>query len=164
MGVEEARETGFRLIGAHNALVVRSIDSVETDRMRPVALLLTDTLEQMMSQLRYLIDHGAKGFWMPSGNPPAQTSPTDEALDPFWRLAAENDIVVLLHLGTDEALTSPQWTDNVPAFVPTVASVEFPLSPLAGAGAHVGVERFITAVTLGGVFERLPNLRVGPSS
>ncbi|WP_103383095.1 amidohydrolase family protein [Pseudonocardia dioxanivorans] len=162
LSVEETRTTGLKVIEAHNAWVIRTIHSVDARRLRPVALLLTDSVESMLSQLRFLIDNGVKAFWLPSGAPPAGTSPADAALDPFWRLAADNDVAVLIHIGTDHNLVaSPMWSANVEAFVPPLASAEFVLSPFASATAQIGAEHFLTAMVLGGTFERVPNLRVG---
>ncbi|MCU1394821.1 MAG: amidohydrolase [Ilumatobacteraceae bacterium] len=162
MNVEETRVAGLEAIAGYNDWVIRMIGSIDSNRVRPVALMLTETLESMMSQLRFLIDKGVKAVWIPSGTPPAGTSPADPALDPFWQLAADNDIAMLLHIGTDFTFVSSMaWTAGVEAFIPPRASAEFVLSPFAGTTAHLAAEHFIAALALGGVFERVPNLRLG---
>lgn len=160
--VDETRTVGLEVIEAYNDWVIRACADVDQRRLRPVAIVLTDSIEQMVADLDALIDRGIGAIWIPSGRPPAHTSPADVSLDPFWRLAADNDVAVLIHIGTDfDFAASLDWPANVPAFVPPRASAEFPISPFQGATTHLGAEHYLTALVLGGVFERVPTLRVG---
>lgn len=161
LSVEQTRQTGLEVIKASNDWAVRAFDGI-ADRARPVGLLLTESPGQMTRELATLIERGFAAVWIPSGHPPAGTSPADPALDAFWRTAAEADVPVLLHIGTDFTFpASLAWTANVPAFVPPNSSAEFVLSPFAGATAAAAAEHFLAAMVLGGVFERVPDLRFG---
>jgi predicted TIM-barrel fold metal-dependent hydrolase len=162
LSVERTKEVGLEAVAAYNDWAIQSLKSVAGPRVRPVALMFTETIESMLSQLQHLIDHGVKAVWLPSRTPPAGTSPADPALDEFWKLAADNDVALLLHIGTDfEFVNTFGWMANVPAFVPPVASAEFQVSPFSGSTVHLAAEHFLIAMTLGGVFDRVPNLRFG---
>src|SRR3546814_4868160 len=53
---------GKRLVRAHNDWTIRMAREHSTDRMRPVAILATDRLDQMMAELERLLDEGVRGF------------------------------------------------------------------------------------------------------
>lgn len=159
--VEESRELGQAIIRASNEWAVRAVADPDTHRLRTVGLITTETVDGMIDQARSLIDRGIRALWIPSGAPPAGTSPADPAFDPFWRLLADADVAALLHIGTDSVFSDPRWSNNVEAFIPFGSSAEFILSPYAGATMHSAAEYFITTMVLGGVFERFPHLRFG---
>lgn len=159
--VEEARELGYSIIRAANDWAVRCCAGHDGRRLYTVALVTTETVEGMIEQARSLIARGIKALWIPSGTPPAGTSPADPALDPFWKLLADANVPALLHLGTDGNFADPRWSSNVKAFIPFGTSHEFSPSPYAGATMHSAAEYFLTTMVLGGVFERVPALRFG---
>src|SRR3546814_18729239 len=66
---------GKRLVRAHNDWTIRMAREHSTDRMRPVAILATDRLDQMMAELERLLDEGVRGFWIPTSEPPGGLSP-----------------------------------------------------------------------------------------
>ncbi|MEV8514684.1 amidohydrolase family protein [Dactylosporangium sp. NPDC051484] len=153
---------GSRMIAAHNrwaANVTKSLNG----RVRPVAIVQTDTLELMLSELDTALSNGCRAILVPEGTPPAQTSPGAEILDPFWARLAEANVPVTTHIGCEHAFTSSQrWSANVPAFIPSMkSSIELPIEPRRLATMHYAVENFLTAMILGGVFERHPTLRFG---
>jgi predicted TIM-barrel fold metal-dependent hydrolase len=162
MDVARTRETGILAMAAYNDLAVRPIEGVDARRVRRVAVLATDDLDQMLSNLEDLIERGIRAVWIPSSVPPAGTSPADARLDPFWRMAADANVAIVLHIGTDFTFAaSLAWGLNVPAFVPPKASAEFVISPFAGSTMQFATENYISAMVLGGVFERVPDLRFG---
>jgi predicted TIM-barrel fold metal-dependent hydrolase len=162
MDAAETRELGTMALNASNNLMLDKVVGVDSTRIRKVAVLPTENLDDMMRDLRDFVDRGVKAIWLPSGMPPANTSPADARLDDFWRLVADNNIPVLLHIGTDFTFpASLNWPANVPAFVPPLASAEFVISPYAGATLSFAIENFLATMVLGGVFERVPNLRFG---
>lgn len=162
MSPAETRELGILALNASNDLMVEKIDGLDADRVRKVAVLPTENLEDMMRDMGSFLERGVQAVWLPSGMPPADTSPADRKLDDFWRLAADNDVPMLLHIGTDFTFpASSNWPANVPAFVPPLASAEFVISPYAGATLSFAIENFLATMVLGGVFERFPNLRFG---
>jgi hypothetical protein len=158
---DESRDLGRAIVDASNEWAIRAVDGDDARRIRTVGLITTESIDGMIAQAASLIKRGIKALWIPSGTPPAMTSPADPKLDPFWRLLADANVVALLHIGTDHAFADPTWSTNVEAFVPFGSSAEFILSPYAGATLHTAAEYFITAIVLGGVFERVPNLRFG---
>ncbi len=158
----EARRLGLLAMQAHNRWAAQWLDNVASRRARPVAVMLTDTRDQMLTELGSLIDAGFRAVWIPTANPPANTSPADPVLDPFWQMAADADVAMLLHIGTDFNFpASARWSANVPAFAQTNASAEFAVNPFAGSTVNFASENFIAAMVLGGVFERVPHLRFG---
>ncbi|MCW2799786.1 MAG: hypothetical protein JWQ70_1258 [Aeromicrobium sp.] len=153
---------GRDIVDAHNAWAARTTRSSDS-RLRPVAIVLTDSIEQMMTQLEAVIQDGCRAVMIPAGIPPANTSPADRALDPFWALLAESNVAVTVHIGTESAfLASTRWNANVPEFVPSLnSSLEFPVEPHRAANVHFAADNFLCAMILGGVFERHPALRFG---
>ncbi|MBN9112444.1 MAG: amidohydrolase family protein [Pseudonocardia sp.] len=164
LGMDAAgtRELGIMALDASNQLMVDKIVGLDAARVRKVVVLPTENLDDMMRDMTRFLEQGARAVWVPSGMPPAGTSPADRRLDDFWRLAADNDVPVLLHIGTDFTFpASGNWPANVPAFVPPQASAEFVISPYAGATLSFAIENFLATMVLGGVFERVPHLRFG---
>ncbi|MGD9995663.1 MAG: amidohydrolase family protein [Ilumatobacteraceae bacterium] len=160
--IADARRLGVLAMDVHNRWGARVTTGEAGRRARPVGVMLTESVDQMLDDLHSLIASGYRAVWIPTANPPAETSPADPALDAFWRTAADADVAVLLHIGTDFNFpASTRWTANVDAFATPSAAAEFPVSPFTGATVNFASENFISAMVLGGVFERVPNLRFG---
>lgn len=157
----DAYDVGARAMRAFNDWAAEQQRAVGR-RVRPVAVMLTENLDEMVADLERLIAEGIRAVWIPNSMPPAGTSPADQVLDPFWRRAAEADCAILLHVGTDFSFpASDRWAANVPALVTPNAASEFPVGPFTGATVNFASESFLAAMVLGGVFERVPNLRFG---
>ena len=80
------------MIAAHNRWASR-VTTSSSGRLRPVAIVLTDTLEQMMIGR----DHGHQKWGASGGNasrvaPQLARPPADRALDPFWDLFAAANV------------------------------------------------------------------------
>jgi hypothetical protein len=160
-GKIDHKDAGRRAVGAYNRWVVRQLKDVGSD-VRCVGAVLTENLDRMMADAQSLIDGGVKAIWIPSGIPPANTSPADQNLDTFWKLMADNNVAVLFHIGTEFGLSSPAWYANVPAFkYGENSSIEFPVEPFRASTINLANENFLAAMILGGVFERHPTLRFG---
>jgi predicted TIM-barrel fold metal-dependent hydrolase len=158
----EARRLGLLAMRTHNRWAAGCSTAASSRRARPVGVMLTESVDQMLADLGALVDEGFRAVWIPTANPPAGTSPADPALDPFWQVAADANVAMLLHIGTDFNFpASTRWTANVPAFATPSAAAEFPVSPFTGATVNFASENFIAAMVLGGVFERVPSLRFG---
>ncbi|MBW2500812.1 MAG: amidohydrolase family protein [Deltaproteobacteria bacterium] len=148
-----------RLITAYNEWCMRVTD--QSDRLRPVAVLLADTLEELMAECRRLVEGGVRGIWMPSSAMPGGRSPAHPDLDPMWSMLASTDVPVLAHVGSDaDFLMTTAWRD-APAFVGWKAGEEFQMDPWTLSTLHLPVQNFLTTMVLGGVFERHPRLRFG---
>src|SRR5206468_751633 len=83
MDTERTRETGLIALKAYNDMAVRPMTGVDIRRVRRVAVLATQDLDDMMTNLEDLITRGIKAVWIPTSVPPAGTSPADARLDPF---------------------------------------------------------------------------------
>lgn len=155
-------EVGRDVVRAHNDWAVRTTSELGS-RVRPVGLLVSDTVAELMADAEDLISRGIRVIQLANGVPPADLSPADAALDPFWSLLSEANVPFTMHLGTETPLlASTKWSENVPLFEPSInSSVEFTLQPYWGATVHFATENFLTAMILGGVLERHPNLRIG---
>lgn len=94
-------QLGREVIAGHNDWVLRTNREVDNTRVRPVGLILTESLEQMMEDTQKLIDGGTRALMIPGGEPPAGMSPADERLDPWWKLVSDANTAVTLHVGTE---------------------------------------------------------------
>jgi predicted TIM-barrel fold metal-dependent hydrolase len=154
---------GREVVTAHNDWVVRTIRELKDDRVRPVAVVMTGSLDEMMLEGERLIASGVRGVMIPCGIPPGGLSPANTKLDPFWSMFEEANVPVLLHIGTEfPFLASSEWAAGVPEFKRSAnSSLEFPVEPFYGVTLNFAHENFLAAMVLGGVFERHPMLRFG---
>lgn len=156
------RGAGLEVIEAHNRWAV-GVTKTTSGRVRPVGMLLTETVEQMVRDAEKLIADGIRALVIPVNAPPAGTSPADPALDPFWRMCERANVPVTIHLGTERGFVASQdWSKGVEVFQPSFKStIEFVIEPLSCVTLHYAPENFLAAMVLGGVFERHPGLRLG---
>lgn len=147
---------------AHNEWAAR-VTKMTNGRTRPVGVVVPDSARSMVAQAERIIDQGVRAIMLPAATPPADTSPADRSLDPFWALLEKHDVPFVLHLGTEFGLfASTRWSANVPEFAPSrMSSVEFQIEPYRSSILHYCMENFITTMILGGVLERFARLRVG---
>ncbi len=130
------------------------------DRLWGVGATPLDDPAQAVAELQTIIDLGLRAVWVPH-RPAGGRSPGHDDLDPFWALAADAQIPVVLHVGGDPLQMPPPWM-NTGRPVPT---------DWLGGGENVrgkdmialhhAAETFIGTLVLDGVLERHPNLRVG---
>ncbi|MEE6140163.1 amidohydrolase family protein [Mycobacterium sp. 050128] len=159
----DGREIGRLAVAAHNEWAAEITRST-SDRVRPVGIVMTDTsVESIIDQARSAIDRGIRALMIPANVPPAGASPAHPQLDPFWRLAAEADVPVTIHLGTDNGfITTSAWSKGVEVFHPSdKSSIELPIEPYRATNIHYCAENMVSTMVLGGVFERHPTLRFG---
>jgi predicted TIM-barrel fold metal-dependent hydrolase len=159
---DEIRALGLAGIDEYNDWVVRE-SAKDPERIRPVAYINAgSTTEELFEQTKDLIDRGALAINLPAGHPPGGCSPASEDLDPYWAMLAERNIAVLVHVGGEFGfLKSPVW-GRAPAFKPgKVESNELGSEPFSFATMSLAICNYLTALTMGGVFERHPNLRFG---
>jgi predicted TIM-barrel fold metal-dependent hydrolase len=156
----DARAIGHELCRAHNDWCIR-VAAID-DRLRPVGVLAPISIDDAMAEAQRLIDAGVRAVMMPSDCPPGGKSPAHPDLDSFWRMFAEANVPVLLHIaGELNFMTSMVWGE-APIFEPNITTVsEIALDPYTLSTAHFGAQNFLTTMILGGVFERHPALRFG---
>lgn len=161
-GKVDCRKIGLEGIDAHNRWATRMTKTTNA-RVRPVGIVLTDSVEAMVQQTKEMLAEGIRAIMIPANRPPAGTSPGDPVLDPFWKLCVDANVPVTIHLGTERGfLASSAWSANVDVFKPSFKSTqEFIIEPLSCVTMHHAPENFVAAMVLGGVFERNPTLRFG---
>jgi predicted TIM-barrel fold metal-dependent hydrolase len=159
---EEIRALGLAGVNEYNEWVVRE-SAKDPERIRPVAYLNAENSPaELYEQAKDLIDRGVLAVNLPAGHPPGGRSPASEDLEPFWTLLEARNIAVLVHVGGEFGfLKSPVW-GRAPAFKPgKVESNELGSEPFSFATISLAICNYLTALTMGGVFERHPDLRFG---
>lgn len=119
-----------------------------------------DEPERAVAELGRIIDLDLRAVWVPH-RPAGGRSPGHDDLDPFWAMAAEAGIPVVLHVGGNPLQLKPAWM-NTGRTVPT---------DWLGGGEnvrgkdmialHQAAETFVGTMVLDGVLERHRALRVG---
>jgi hypothetical protein len=156
-------EGGYRyarkLMEAHNewlASVAR-----KSSRIKAVAPLHGDTVDDLIAGARWAIDNGMAGVWITSGLLPGGVSPAATAMDPFYAMLAEAKVSLHFHIGgLGPFLGTNKWGD-AEAFQGYKSSAEISLDPWWLSAVHLSVQNFIAVMVTGGVFDRHPNLYVG---
>ena len=141
-------------------------------RARAVCQINMSEHDWAVSELSRVVDGGAKGVLLPCAEPPAGTSPAAPLWDDFWRLLEESDTPAVIHIGAgglvtaddeDPMLPPRKWADApaLRAQFPDRPGGEEQFGPWYIVVAHLAVEVYLTALVMGGVFERFPRLRFG---
>jgi predicted TIM-barrel fold metal-dependent hydrolase len=155
------KQYAHKLIECHNDWCVRAWRG--QTRLRTVAILLEDNVDDMYTTLKTLIDKGVRLFQLSCTKPPGGVSPADPAMDRVWALASEAGIAFAAHVdgsSADGFLATQKWK-HAPAFDGWKIGDEFALDPWTLTNLHLAVQNFITTLVLGGVFDRHKNLRFG---
>jgi predicted TIM-barrel fold metal-dependent hydrolase len=159
---DELIKIGHDGINEYNEWAIKTT-AFNSDRLRPVACLMPGiSAPVLIDQAQMLVDRGIRAVHMNTGTPLGGLSPAHPDLDPLWALFAERDITATVHVGGDgDFLNSRTWV-QAPAFAPgKVESHEIGLEPYSMTTFHYSASNFLVCMTLGGVFERHPNLRFG---
>jgi predicted TIM-barrel fold metal-dependent hydrolase len=157
--ISDRREYAVKLVQSYNDWCVRV--ARKTDRIRAVAFLVGETPEALLACAKSLIAQGVRGFWIAVDRPPGGVSPASPALDPLWALLADAHCPLLVHIQiTRDFLKTMVWGD-APAFKGWRNDVEFAMNPYSLSTVHLPLQNYLTAMVLGGVFDRHPKLRFG---
>lgn len=132
------------------------------DRVRPVAVVPTFSVDDAIAEASRLIDGGVRAVMIPVAVPPGGVSPAHPDVDPLWRLFAEANVPVLLHIGGELGFLAKQreWSTS-PMFVRVGQSDEIAFDRYTFSVAHLAVQNYLSTMILGAVFDRHPTLRVG---
>ena len=145
-------------LAAHNRGMAQFC--ADDDRLLGVGAAMLDDPDQGMTLLRQVIDLGLDAIWIPH-RPAAGRSPGHDDHDPFWALAAEAGVTVVLHVGGHPLQLHPDWMNT---------GREVPTDWLGGGenvrgkdmiALHQAAETFVGVLVLDGVLERHPGLRMG---
>ena len=129
-------------------------------RLLGVGAATLDDPEAALVALRQVIDLGLTAVWVPH-RAAGGRSPGHDDLDPFWALAAEAGVPVVLHVGGDPLQLPPEWMNT---------GRQVPTDWLGGGenvrgkdmiALHHAAERFVGSMVLDGVLERHRRLQVG---
>jgi predicted TIM-barrel fold metal-dependent hydrolase len=133
----------------------------EHDRLRPVAMLVGETPDELHVKMKALVNRGIRLFMVPTDSPPAGVSPASPLLDPVWALAADAGCAVLGHIAISENLFKTLVWRDAPAFEGWKVGTEFSLDPWTLSNVHLQVQNYVMTMVMGGVFERHPGLIFG---
>ena len=136
-------------------------EAKRSPRILPVPPVCGDTVEELTSMTRELLEAGIKAIWMPAGLAPGGKSPAHPDLDAYWKMLVDYDCVVTAHVGTENKFSAPHavWRD-APAFEGYRALGEISTDPWYLSHMHIPVQSFLMTMITGGVFVRHPKLRV----
>lgn len=153
----------------YNAFIVDWCDKVGP-RAGAVGLVnMSDQVKAARTALE-AVDSGVAALQVPCAGPPAGYSPADGSWDEFWALLADHRVPAMLHLGSESigniATDCPSFLDRRWARTSNLRPSGGGTAPgLVGAfdlvGLHHGPQTFLTALVMGGVFARHPQLSVG---
>jgi len=154
---------GRTMLRAHNDWCIRTAKI--SPRLRPVPVVLTESLRDAISETEHLISEGIRAVTMPVGRPVGGKAPAHPDNDALWRLCSDNNLVVLFHIGGERGFVRDlaSWSD-APQFAGTGSNnlpSELPVDPFTLASSNLAIQYFLSNMILGAVFERVPNLRVG---
>jgi predicted TIM-barrel fold metal-dependent hydrolase len=116
----------------------------------PVACLRYDDIDWAVRELRRTRARGSRAFLV-SSEPAGGIPPSAPGFDPVWAAATELGMVPLLHIGMSPAMIHPGWADLEDPGLIRLLSI---LQPAQSA------EIYLTALVMGGVFERHPDLTI----
>jgi predicted TIM-barrel fold metal-dependent hydrolase len=151
---------GYTLVRAIDdpALGMEALEAVNTwmsdhladagNRLITATNLRYEDLDWVIRELTRMRERGNRTFLLPA-EPTGDTPPNHPDYDRLWSAVVDLGMIPIVHVGLSPVLYHPAWanTDN-----PAVIRV---ISTLGHAGAP-----FLTAMVLGGVFERHPKLTV----
>jgi predicted TIM-barrel fold metal-dependent hydrolase len=131
-------------------------------RIRLVGIVPTSPdVSEMVDTAKRLINADVRAVYLQADVPPGGVSPAHSLLDPLWRLLEENDIAVTLHIGTEFFFLDPRWM-IAETFQDLFQSPEIPNANIQlFSTVHMSLDNYVSAMVLGGVFERFPRLRLG---
>jgi predicted TIM-barrel fold metal-dependent hydrolase len=131
-------------------------------RLRPVAILAMDgTPQEALAEAQRLVDSGVRAVQIGVNLPPCGLSPAATELDPIWALLERENIAVTGHIG-EIGFLKDDWAKGAPLLaIEKATSLEIGFSPYQLSVIHYPAMNYLTAMVLGGVFERFPKLRVG---
>ncbi len=146
---------------AHNGWA-KNLHDEHSDRLAPTAILGWDSVRELIDGLQKIIDTGLPSVTLTCGLPLGGKSPGHPDLDPFWAECAKNNLPVLLHVGADKGFTASEIWRELPQLESEPSDTgEVPLDAFSLDTTFLAARNYVSAMVLGGVFERHPELRLG---
>ncbi|MFT3851324.1 MAG: amidohydrolase family protein [Ilumatobacteraceae bacterium] len=159
---DEAHEIGRAGVQEYNDWAARTT-ALAPDRLRVAGYLIPNgSVADLMSDTRALVGKGIRVVNVPSSMPPAGLSPASFALDEFYGYLADNNVALTIHVGGEYGFLKDGAWGQAEAFAPgKVESHELGLEPYSISTSYFPIANYLTAMLLGGVFERHSQLRFG---
>jgi predicted TIM-barrel fold metal-dependent hydrolase len=155
---DKSRETGRKMMDAGNDWMIRA--AKVSSRVRPVANLYGETVEELTANARHLIQNGIRALMGSASLLPAGLSPAHDALDPFYAMLAEAKVPLTFHVGGESMFLRSEGWGEAQAFQGYKVNEETTGDPLRLSTMHLAAQNFLSVLVLGGVFQRHPELRV----
>ncbi len=141
-------------------------------RLVPGCVLNLTDVGQALAEAERVVDAGARAVALSCARPPAGLSPADPAWDPLWSMLAARQVTPVIHLGgqglSDPRAPYPAFVDqrwgNADALRPRPLEGSDPgeaMGPFDFVNLYLGPQVFMTAMVMGGVFQRHSALRMG---
>jgi len=150
---------GTRMVDLYNDWCGRR--GRDQNRIRPAAILIGDTPDELYDRMSRLIKSGVRAFMISPDTPPGGVSPADPLLDRVWALAADANTPILAHIAISENFLRTLVWRKAPFFEGWMLGGEFSLDPWTLSTMHFAVQNYVTTMVMGGVFQRHPKLRFG---
>jgi predicted TIM-barrel fold metal-dependent hydrolase len=130
-------------------------------RVRSVGVVMVDDLAEACSEAERIVEAGIDSVFLPEGTPIGGLSPAHPDNDPFWKILADGNVPALLHIGGGIRYTREKvWGQTALLSSGGVGAGET-VNPHMLSTVHQAAENYVIMLTLGGVFQRVPNLRFG---
>lgn len=157
----DRRGFAMKMIRLHNDWVIRQ--QQWSTRLRPVATILGDTVDELYAEAKRVINAGVRVLWLPVSMLPGGKSPAHPDLARFWSLCEDTQTVCTLHVGNEAAFFKTLEWKNAPFFDALEWRIagEVNLDPWTLGTWMLPGWNYMTALIGGGVFDRHPNLRFG---
>lgn len=157
----DMQDMGRSLIHAHNDWCVRNARI--SPRLRPVAIVQTDTLAQALNETERLLESGVRAITLSTSQLIEGKAPAHTDNDPLWRMVVEANVPVMLHVGSDFGFLAKEagWI-NAPCFIySNDVPTETNNNPYSVSTMFFPPVNYVSNLIFGGVFERFPDLRFG---
>jgi predicted TIM-barrel fold metal-dependent hydrolase len=155
----DRREYACEMLKAQNDWVIRG--QAISQRLRPVAVLLGDTPDEIYAAAKRFVKAGVRAVWFPGSILPGGRSPAHNDLDPLWDLLANSDTVCTLHVGNEAGFFHTLGWKDAAAFEGWMIGEELSIDPWTLSSMPMAAQNFTATMVVGGVFERHPKLRLG---
>jgi len=133
-----------------------------SDRFRPVTPIFGDTVDELISQAKSLIDRGIRAISISAARLPGGVSPAAPELDAFYAMLAEANVPMTFHTtGLESLLFRTNDWSKTEVFQGYKMGEEGSLDPWNLSVFHLAPQNFIATMITGRVFDRHPTLRVG---
>lgn len=143
---------------AHNRMMASFCG--DDDRLVAVGSLPLHDTARSLTCLDEAIELGCQAMWVPHATT-AGRSPSHQDLEPVWAALAERNVPAVLHIGGGKSQISRAWHENGLPRPPDIHGGGENLRSKDLPFVFHAAETFLGVMTLDGVFDRHPTLRIG---